>query len=89
MCFFAILFSILFKKRITDTLCGTKIFYKKHWDKIKNDNRGDATSTELEKKVSDSKNKETKPLDFEKSKKSSIDSDQVTKNLNQKTFYLF
>ena len=36
--FFAILFSILFKKRITDTLCGTKIFYKKHWDKIKNDN---------------------------------------------------
>ena len=58
---------------------------KKSEDKIKNDNRGDATSTELEKKVSDSKNKEPKPLDFEKSKKSSIDSDQVTKNLNQKT----
>ena len=26
--FFALLFSLLFKK-ITDTLCGTKIFYKK------------------------------------------------------------
>ncbi len=35
--FFAILFSLLFKKKITDTLCGTKIFYKKDWIKIKND----------------------------------------------------
>jgi hypothetical protein len=31
---FAYLFSILFKKKITDTLCGTKIFYKKDWLKI-------------------------------------------------------
>ena len=29
--FFAKLFSILFKKTITDTLCGTKIFFKKDW----------------------------------------------------------
>ena len=36
--FFASLFSILFKKTITDTLCGTKIFYKKDWNKIKRDN---------------------------------------------------
>jgi len=28
---------LLFKKKITDTLCGTKIFYKKDWIKIKND----------------------------------------------------
>ena len=35
--FFAKLFSILFKKTITDTLCGTKIFYKKDWGKIKKD----------------------------------------------------
>ena len=35
--FFAFLFSILFKKKITDTLCGTKIFYKKDWYKIKKD----------------------------------------------------
>ena len=33
--FFAGLFSLLFKKKITDTLCGTKIFYKKDWIKIK------------------------------------------------------
>ena len=33
--FFASLFSILFKKTITDTLCGTKIFYKKIGIKIK------------------------------------------------------
>ena len=33
--FFAFLFSVLFKKKITDTLCGTKIFYKKDWYKIK------------------------------------------------------
>lgn len=32
---FAYLFSLLFKKKITDTLCGTKIFYKKDWMKIK------------------------------------------------------
>jgi hypothetical protein len=32
--FFAYMFSILFKKKITDTLCGTKIFYKKDWVKI-------------------------------------------------------
>ena len=31
------LFSILFKKKITDTLCGTKIFYKKDWNNIKKD----------------------------------------------------
>ena len=35
--FFAGLFSLLFKKKITDTLCGTKIFYKKDWNKIKKD----------------------------------------------------
>ena len=35
--FFAILFSFLFRKKITDTLCGTKIFYKKDWIKIKKD----------------------------------------------------
>ena len=34
---FAFLFSILFKRKITDTLCGTKIFYKKDWLKIKKD----------------------------------------------------
>jgi len=33
--FFASLFSVLFKKKITDTLCGTKIFYRKDWLKIK------------------------------------------------------
>ncbi len=32
---FANLFSLLFRKKITDTLCGTKIFYKKDWVKIK------------------------------------------------------
>tara|TARA_B100000902_G_scaffold385012_1_gene425859 strand:+ start:1740 stop:3164 length:1425 start_codon:yes stop_codon:yes gene_type:complete len=36
--FFASLFSLLFRKKITDTLCGTKIFYKKDWFKIKKDN---------------------------------------------------
>ncbi len=36
--FFAILFGILFKRKITDTLCGTKIFYKKDWENIKKDN---------------------------------------------------
>ena len=35
--FFAFLFSLLFRKKITDTLCGTKIFYKKDWIKIKQD----------------------------------------------------
>ena len=35
--FFASLFSILFKRKITDTLCGTKIFYKKDWINIKKD----------------------------------------------------
>ena len=35
--FFASLFSLLFKKKITDTLCGTKIFFKKDWIKIKKD----------------------------------------------------
>ena len=34
---FAFLFSILFKSKITDTLCGTKIFYKKDWSRIKKD----------------------------------------------------
>ena len=32
------MFSILFNQRITDTLCGTKIFYKKDWSKIKKTN---------------------------------------------------
>jgi len=36
--FFAKLFSILFNQRITDTLCGTKIFYKKDWENIKKTN---------------------------------------------------
>lgn len=36
--FFASLFGILFKRKITDTLCGTKIFYKKDWENIKKDN---------------------------------------------------
>ena len=36
--FFASLFSLLFRKKITDTLCGTKIFYKKDWIKIKKNN---------------------------------------------------
>ena len=35
--FFASLFGILFKRKITDTLCGTKIFYKKDWENIKKD----------------------------------------------------
>ena len=35
--FIASLFSLLFKKKITDTLCGTKIFFKKDWIKIKKD----------------------------------------------------
>jgi hypothetical protein len=35
--FFASLFGILFKRQITDTLCGTKIFYKKDWENIKKD----------------------------------------------------
>ena len=35
--FFAGLFGILFKRKITDTLCGTKIFYKKDWENIKKD----------------------------------------------------
>ena len=35
--FFAILFSLLSKKKVTDTLCGTKIFYKRDWIKIKKD----------------------------------------------------
>ena len=38
--FFAFLFILLFKKKITDTLCGTKIFYKKDWLKIKKDVSG-------------------------------------------------
>tara|TARA_A100001011_G_C14308609_1_gene844420 strand:+ start:1198 stop:2622 length:1425 start_codon:yes stop_codon:yes gene_type:complete len=36
--FFASMFGILFKRQITDTLCGTKIFYKKDWENIKKDN---------------------------------------------------
>ena len=35
--FFASLFGILFKRKITDTLCGTKIFYKKDWENIRKD----------------------------------------------------
>ena len=35
--FFASLFSLLFRKKITDTLCGTKIFLRKDWIKIKKD----------------------------------------------------
>lgn len=33
---FAFLFSYLFNQKITDTLCGTKIFYKTDWIKLKN-----------------------------------------------------
>ena len=33
--FFAQLFSLFFSKKITDTLCGTKIFYKKNWIDLK------------------------------------------------------
>ena len=33
--FFAKMFSLFFNKKITDTLCGTKIFYKKDWGKLK------------------------------------------------------
>ena len=36
--FFAYLYSFLFNKKITDTLCGTKIIYKKDWNKLKNSN---------------------------------------------------
>jgi len=36
--FFAKLFSVLFNQRITDTLCGTKIFYKNDWKNIKKTN---------------------------------------------------
>ena len=57
---------------------------KKSEDEIKNDNLGTA-SKEIEKKVSDSKNKEPKPFDGEKSKKPSSDSDQVKENINQKS----
>ena len=35
---FAFLFSVLLQQRVTDTLCGTKIFYKKDWEKIKQNN---------------------------------------------------
>jgi hypothetical protein len=31
---FAKFFSIIFDKKITDTLCGTKIFYKKNWSAL-------------------------------------------------------
>ena len=57
---------------------------KKPEDEIKNDNLG-TTSKEIEKKVSDSKNKEPKPFDGEKSKKPSSDSDQIKENINQKS----
>ena len=33
--FFAQMFSFFFNRKITDTLCGTKIFYKKDWEKLK------------------------------------------------------
>ena len=36
--FFARMFSILFNQRITDTLCGTKVFYKNDWENIKKTN---------------------------------------------------
>ena len=36
--FFAKLFSFILNKRISDTLCGTKIFYKEHWQQIKKTN---------------------------------------------------
>ena len=38
MGFLVFYLAFFFKKKITDTLCGTKIFYKKHWDKIKKGN---------------------------------------------------
>ena len=34
---FSYLFSLLLKIRVTDTLCGTKVFYRKDWVKIKKD----------------------------------------------------
>ena len=57
---------------------------KKSEAKIKND-KTDALSAEPEKKVSDNENKESKPLDGEKSKKISSDSDQVKENTDQKS----
>ena len=36
--FFAYMYSFLFNKKITDTLCGTKIIYKKDWNKLKSSN---------------------------------------------------
>tara|TARA_B100000989_G_scaffold296588_1_gene280174 strand:+ start:212 stop:1462 length:1251 start_codon:yes stop_codon:yes gene_type:complete len=36
--FFAKLFSFILNKKISDTLCGTKIFYKEHWQLIKKTN---------------------------------------------------
>ena len=32
---FSYLYSIIIQRKITDTLCGTKVFYKKDWEKIK------------------------------------------------------
>ena len=32
---FAYLYSIIIQRKITDTLCGTKVFYKSDWEKIK------------------------------------------------------
>lgn len=36
--FFAKIFSFILNQKITDTLCGTKIFYKRHWNQIKKTN---------------------------------------------------
>jgi len=32
---FSYFYSIIIQRKITDTLCGTKIFFKKDWQKIK------------------------------------------------------
>ena len=58
--------------------------HKKSEDKVKNDNIT-TPFVESDKKVSESNNKEAKPLDGEKSKKSSNDSNQVKENINQKS----
>ena len=58
--------------------------HKKSEDKVKNDNIT-TPFVESDKKVSESNNKEAKPLDGEKSNKSSNDSNQVKENINQKS----
>jgi glycosyltransferase involved in cell wall biosynthesis len=33
--FFALVFSLILRQKITDTLCGTKVFWRRDWEKIK------------------------------------------------------